>query len=60
MKMTNTDRLPDAIVQVILDITDNHDGYSKLKPFIEELLEKGVSPRRVMCDLLYSEMMEGE
>ncbi len=51
------DRLPDAIVQAIMDITDNHDGYSKLTPFIEELLENGVDPRRVMCDFLYAEMM---
>ena len=51
------DRLPEAIVQAILDVVDRHDAYGTLTPFIEELLEEGVDPRRVMCDFLYGEMM---
>ena len=54
------DRLIDAVVQAILDVVDNHDGYSKLTPLIEELLENGVSPRRVMCDFVYNELMGQE
>jgi len=53
-------RLPDIVVQAILDVTDRHDGYSLLTPLIEELLEKGVSPRRVMCDFVYQELMRKE
>jgi hypothetical protein len=55
--MTTHDRLPDAVVQAILDVTDRHDGYSLLTRLIEELLEDGVCPRRVMCDFVYREMM---
>ena len=55
--MTEHDRLTDAVVQAILDVVDNHDGYSKLTPLIEELLEYGVWPRRVMCDFVYNELL---
>ncbi len=55
--MTEHDRLTDAVVQAILDVVDNHDGYSKLTPLIDELLENGVCPRRVMCDFVYNELL---
>lgn len=51
------DRLPDVVVQAILDVVDRHEAYSTLTRVIEELLEEGVDPRRVMCDFLYGEMM---
>ena len=51
------DRLPEAVVQAIVDVVDRHEGYSILTSIIEEMLEEGVDPRRVLCDFLYSEMM---
>ena len=35
--MGEYDRLPEIVVQAILDVTDRHDGYSLLTPLIEEL-----------------------
>ena len=51
------DRLPDATVQAILDVVDRHEAYGTLTRVIEEILEDGVDPRRVLCDFLYAEMM---
>ena len=52
-----SDRLPDAVVQAILDVVDRCEAHSLLTPIIEEMLEEGADPRRVLCDFLYAEMM---